>query len=332
MNEVVILVLFAFLVALPFIPGIISLQKKKDTEPLKVDPHYSRDPQYFGQSLRQNLQSSPRVAYHETLNLNDHSSTPQIIASQVQGNENLQLDELYLIHGGSLGSKIKAKAICADDDLMIGQYLHIQKYIDVQGSLTLEAHSNLGISAAASGQLHLQANTQFQRLYGKPIIVHGLAPHIIEPTPSLGDDFVWAHNALRIPQHHVLSHGIVCHGELYLGKESVVQGDLKVYGDLVMYKGAKVNGNIVVRGSIIMYGENIVRGHIHTEKDLIIGPRGSLGRTDVQLSIYAAGKITLLPEVTILGYVVADRGGHVTEDHPLLNNQIIATMVHRLMR
>lgn len=332
MNDITVLILFALLAALPFIPGIILLKKKKDTKPLKVDPKYSRDPQYFGQALRQKLQALPKAIHKDNLESDSISKTPQIIKQQVQGNANLQLDEIYLLNGGILGSQVKAKSICSDANLIIGQYLHIQKCIDVQGHLTLEAHSQLGTSAAASGQLRLQTNTQFQRLYGKPIIVHGLAPNIIEPTPSLGDDFVWARHALRIPQRHVLSHGIVCHGELYLGKNSVVQGDLKVYGDLVMYKGAKVNGNIVVRGSIIMYGENIVRGHIHTEKDLIVGPRSALGRTDVQLSSYAAGKITLLPEVTILGYVVAERGGFVTEEHPLLSNQAIATMVHKLVR
>lgn len=319
MNDVIILILFAVFATLPFMAGIILLKKRNDSKPLNIDPQYSRDPQYFGQALRLKLKDLPKAVYKEQLAPDlDRAPTPQIIENKVIGNANLRLEETYFLQGGLLGPRVHAKAICSDDDLSIDEYFNIKQCIDVQGNLTLEAHSNLGTSAVATGQMNLQPQTQFRRLYGHPIIIHGPPLNIAAPPPSLGDQFMWGRNALRIPKYQILSHGIVCHGSLYLGQDSIVQGDVKVYGDLIMYQGAKIHGNIVVRGSIIMYGENTVCGHIHTEKDLVVGPRSALGRQDVQLSVYAAGKIALLPEVTILGYVVADRGGFITEEHPIL--------------
>lgn len=327
MNDAIILTLFAIFITLPFIAGIILLKKRNDSKPLNIDPQYSRDPQYFGQALRLKLKKLPKAIYKEHLALDlDRTSTPQIIENKVLGNANLHLEETYFLQGGLLGPRVHAKAICSDADLSIDQYFNIKKCIDVQGNLTLEAHSNLGTSAVATGQMNLQPQTQFRRLYGHPIVTHGSPTNSSGPPPSLGDHFMWARNALRIPKHQILSHGIVCHGSLYLGQDSVIQGDIKVYGDLMMYQGAQIHGNVVVRGSIIMYGENTVHGHVHTEKDLVIGPRSTLGRQDVQLSVYAAGKITLLPEVSILGYVVADRGGFITEEHPILKTSTTNTV------
>lgn len=312
MNDLLILLLFVGLMALPFIPGVLFLRRRTDDKPLRVDPEYTRDPLFFGEQMRARYEQALGSAAPESqLQDNAQMAEPLLVAGETLSGAGVSLTEGYLQGGGQLGPGNRVSALVADQSLSTGPGLKVERFMDVRGDLTTAEGSNLGLSAAATGQLALAPATRFQRLYGKPVLTTGLPQTVTSELPSVGDQYLWARDALRIPKNQVLAGGIICHGTLYLGEDSTVLGDVKVYGDLHMLRGARIDGNVVVRGDIYMHSGNHIHGHVHTEKNLWVGPHSTLGREEVQLSFYVAGRTTLASGVRIYGYLVADRGGEV---------------------
>lgn len=321
MRVAVILVVFALLLALPFIPGLLFMRRRRDEQPLHVDPDYSRDPLFFGENLRQKYAQmqgglaavNGTLLQQERADMTAHSewTKPLLVSGTTTTGAHVSLGEVYLQGGGMLGSQNKVASVIADHDLRAGEQLQVKRFVEVKGNLMLGPDSHLGISAAATGRLTLQPGTVFQRLYGQPIVVEGQALHMADPPPSVGDQYLWARDSLRIPKNQVLTDGVICHGALFIGEDSTVLGDVKVYGDLHLLRGAHISGNVVVRGSVVLHGNNKIQGHVHTEKNLFVASGSTLGGPQVQLSFYAAGRTVLAPSVLIHGYLVSDRGGRV---------------------
>jgi len=62
MNFVILILIFAIFITMPFIPGIIELLRPTDDKPMFIKMGYSKDARYFGKSFRKILRNSLKKA------------------------------------------------------------------------------------------------------------------------------------------------------------------------------------------------------------------------------------------------------------------------------
>ena len=191
MNFIILILIFAFFIFLPFVPGIIELLAPADDKPLPVKD-YSRDARYFGGSFRRILKDSfQRDGFEKNISeikLSSGLEKIEIISSDFNSYEK-KLDHMLLVsgnltakHNSNFNKEIYIKgnayfgnnniirAAAVDKNVEINETAKIIRWLDANGGIKAGENSYLGISASCGEKLQLSNGCRFRRLFGNPIL------------------------------------------------------------------------------------------------------------------------------------------------------------------
>jgi len=331
--KVAILVgLGALLLALPFLPGLRELRQPKDAEPIRIDESFTRDPRFFGNSLREKLapfleglpELPARLAIElrrpETLAVYADLRVPEgahedalVVALGVAVLERgARLDETWIRGDADVGPGAHVRALACDGQATLREGARILRWIDVEGHLLAEAGSDLGLSASAAGAVRLSPGCAFRRIWGRPVFVRGEA---VRPAPderlTIEDEVVWGRTRLSLPPGFHLEKDVVALTEVRIGRGAVLSGTIKAHGPIVLGEGVRVRGHLISRKRIEIGSGARIFGNVFAEGDVDIGSGAHVGRKGGTKTVYSGGRVRIGPGAAVLGWLIAERGGHV---------------------
>lgn len=342
------ILLFVFMIAMPFLVGYKELKEKKDDKNLYVNRNYVRKPRYFGESFRllmhqkeQEWENAAKgtvekihLSKDELLTIGQDVSTSPIAAenivlykddTKIPAHSGFQ-KEVYGIKNVTVGSECWARALAVDGDLDFGPYSRVVRWLDVEGNANIGDKAVLGVSASSGKSLNLGHGCKYKRLYA-PLIMVGKSPLAGTPTKLRQMSL-----ALPKPQYNEIMYNIdeiapledkekrpygplifpkivVTNRAITIKKGMVVLGGIKAKKDLTIEDEVIVLGNIFCEG-VLNVGSNCFLGNVvFGQEDINIGKGTEIGQTGKIKSLIARGKIALAQGVKIYGYVLTDEGG-----------------------
>ncbi len=242
--------------------------------------------------------------------------------------ETLWLGDAYTPKDFELGKKAILRTLRCDGKLLLHPESRIIRWVDASwiyamGPLTLPGRTS------ATQRISLSIGIQFERLFAPLIEVFELdasTPHepVVIPSPP-GNAERWSHqhddtqdqqrkvfdDHLYIADNTSLSGDIVCHGDLYLGKNCRCEGNLKVDGHLYVDSGTAIHGHVFCLGSVFMGNDCQINGmtsvlnHFHSGLNCMVG-------SEKQPITLAAGEISLSAGSRIYGQIIARKKGMTT--------------------
>ncbi|MGH2792196.1 MAG: hypothetical protein ACRDJ0_14585, partial [Actinomycetota bacterium] len=75
--------------------------------------------------------------------------------------------------------------------------------------------------------------------------------------------------------------------------------------------GARVQGNLISRKGVTVGSRARVHGNLFAEGDVKVSTGAMIGRPGRFKGLYTSTTVSLGPDVTVYGWVVAERGGKV---------------------
>ena len=341
------ILLFALMIAMPFLLGYKELTEKKDDKNLYVNRNYVRNPRYFGQSFRALLEKSKaewekaqegtvikiHLSKDELLNV-EHNISAEPVAidamAMYMGNSVIAAKsgfqkEVYGQGTMEFGEGCWARAIATDGNLRLAHGCKVVRWLDVEGEGIIEDDAILGISASSGTSLQLGKNCSFKRLYAPKISVgissdavltkaEQLAPTLPKPKFNEIEYNIEKIEPLEDKEKRpygsfVFPKTIVMHKALTIKKDMIVLGNIKAKKDLIIEDNVVVLGNVFCEG-VLTVGKGCVLGSVvFSQEDINLGPGTTVGSKGKLKSLIARGKITLAQGVTVYGYVLTDEGG-----------------------
>jgi len=321
------------LVAVPFLPGVRELRRPRDAEPNRIDETFTRDPRFFGNSLREKLapflEGLPelpvvRLAVElrrpETLAVYTELHVPEgahedalvVALGAATLERGTRLEEMWIRGDADVGPGAQLRALACDGQVTLGAGARILRWLDVEGNLLAEAGSDLGLSASAAGAVRLSPGCTFRRIWGRPVFVRG------EPTETapderltIEDEVVWGRTRLSLPPGFTLDRDLVSLTEVRIGAGASVSGTIKAHGPIFLGEGARVRGHLISRKGVVIGRGARIFGNVFAEGDVELGPGAHVGRKGGTKTVYAGGRVRIGPGGAVLGWLIAERGGRV---------------------
>lgn len=320
-----------FILALPLMPGLVELLNPRDDEPLAIDQTYARDPRFFGRSLRAKLRpfverakaSLPyreeiklrrpeMLEVHRDLQLPARSKSSSILATigllEIGGGS--RLGELYAQHAATVAPGATIRSLACDGDVFIGDDCNVLRWADAEGDVSCGERCELGQSVSAAGVLCVRQGSLFHRLWGLPITTIASVSPLRSPR-SIDDVVVFGERGLSLPPGCALERDLVVRGELRVGAGSTIRGNIKAHGAVVVERGSKIEGNVVARQSVTIAEEVAIEGSVFSEGDVTVGSHTRIGDRGAFKTLYSLGQVSFGDDVTVFGWVVAERGGRI---------------------
>ncbi|HTW84128.1 MAG TPA: polymer-forming cytoskeletal protein [Candidatus Sulfotelmatobacter sp.] len=319
----VTIIAFAAVFFAPLFMAGVELVRKRDAAALPLTPEYVREPRFFARSFREKigrLADAPAgtPAGHVLSRVDDdvhvvdelpyQARTTDTRVLVVRGSADYPKDVVmrdhYVVGNASGGERLRARTILVEGDATLGPGLRVRRWIDAERSLTVRRGSGLGLSGSAGGPVTLEGDVRFTRVFGTPVrtAANGGA---IPAAPHLpGAEIVDAES--------VHAADIVARGDLHIRPGARVHGSVKCHGRLVVGAGAVVDGSVTVRGNVHLGAGAQVTGHVFSEASIVLSHEARVALEGARKSVYAARRIVLGPEVTVWGWVFAERGGRTT--------------------
>ena len=336
MIEIAFLVgAFSALIALPFVPGVVEYVRPRDASALDVVQDNTKEPRHFGMSLRAGLEPflaqvhevptfmdiklrrNEKLEVHDELQILKKTRVSSLLVARdrLEVGADANLSEGYCMGDAVLHDGVRLRGLAVDGTLRLGEHCKVDRWVDAEGAIEIAPNSDLGVSVSSGQSLGVSSGCTFQRLWGLPVIAtaESLAP---EPPSafagaSAADSLVWSRYLLSLPPRSTLNSSLVVHGDLFVGAGSIIEGDVKSHGRIVLHDGVRVSGNVIARKSLTVGAGCIVEGHLFAERDIVLGPRSAVGRSDAYKTVYTSRRIRLFDEAHVFGWIVAEAGGHV---------------------
>lgn len=339
---------FVAMCVLPLVPGLLEVLRPRDRYPLPVDLNYSKDPHYFGRSLRRLLRQALPAA---TVWPGSHAaklSRPEQVrvthAHAVAAAE--RVDEVLLVRGdltvgadaslqrevcvegrASLGPGSQLRAIACDGDLDLVERVQVLRWLDAEGDLRAGPDCRLGQHCSARGRLEIADGCRFARLFGAPIATEGgqarpapvsLRPRIAPVGPDEDGarrtiDQVLRHERgdVRIDPGETVDSDLVATGNLAIGAGAVVRGSVHAVGGVDLAAGATVLGSVFADGPITVGEEATIAGHVFGQDTVTVARGVQIGRPGAVKSLIGNRGVALGGEVVVHGYVLTEGEGLV---------------------
>jgi hypothetical protein len=320
---VVTLVAFVVIFFAPLIMAPLELLRRRDAEALPLTPRYVREPRFFARSFREKIgplvsasadpgerrrpwRSDDVVRVVDELHYlaNAHDNDVVIARADVDYPRQITAKDQYVLGDATGGERLHARTVLVEGSATLGPRVRIRRWIDAEQSLTVGAHSSLGLSASAGGLVTLGADVRFTRVFGTPVWTaanRGTVP--VAPATR---------EALAVERDAVHEGDLIARGDLRVGAGARVHGSLKSHGRLVIEAGALVDGSVIARGDVHIGSDAHVTGHVFSESSIVLGEGAVVAIDGARKSIYSARHITLGPAVTVWGWVFAEHGGRTT--------------------
>ncbi|MGD1066240.1 MAG: polymer-forming cytoskeletal protein [Vulcanimicrobiaceae bacterium] len=320
---VVTLAAFAVVFFAPLIMGPLELLRRRDAEALPLTPRYVREPRFFARSFREKIgplasasagpperrklwRSDDVVRVVDELHYlsRAHDLDVVVVRADVDYPSEITAKDQYVTGDATGGDRLHARTVLVEGSATLGPRLRIRRWIDAEQSLTVGAHSSLGLSASAGGLVTLGADVRFTRVFGTPVWTaanHGTVP----VAPATRD-------ALTVERDAVHEGDIIARGDLRIGAGAKVHGSLKCHRRLVIEAGALVDGSVIARGDVHVGTDAHITGHVFSESSIVLAAGAVIAMEGARKSVYSARRITLGPEVTVWGWVFAEHRGSTT--------------------
>ncbi len=346
-----LLAVFALLIFLPFLPGLVEVYRPRDRYPLPINTAYAKDPRFLGLSARKVFHAAVANAPEgEGPHLLWLSHEEQVVVSGPRTvKEDTAIDHVFYVRGDlgierrcafakdvyasgavSVGEQASLRTLAADGDMDLGPHVAIGRWVDSEGDLTVGERVDLGHSASCAGRLRLGDAVTFTRLYGREITTPGVGG---EGAGPVGLEAEGERSMLKIdPDREIKSIRDVLEyhrGNLEIGAGARVDGPLLVRGDLICGRGAGITGPVRVHGQVTLAEDAVVRGDVFAEGAVRIGRNAAvtgnvfsqdhveiesgarLGRPGADKTVIGKRSITLAEGVRLHGYVLTDGRGKV---------------------
>jgi predicted acyltransferase (DUF342 family) len=344
MNFIILILIFAFFIFLPFVPGIIELLAPADDKPLPVKD-YSRDARYFGGSFRRILKDSfQRDGFEKNISeikLSSGLEKIEIISSDFNSYEK-KLDHMLLVsgnltakHNSNFNKEIYIKgnayfgnnniirAAAVDKNVEINETAKIIRWLDANGGIKAGENSYLGISASCGEKLQLSNGCRFRRLFGNPILTlqdtskvdYGLmdSERTDINNASISTYFNEIINEdMRYDEPAIINGNLIINGSLKINNEFTINGDIKAGGNITVKNAKNVNflGNIISDKTIRMSGNIKVYGNIFAQEEIEL-EGVEVGNINKTKSVISKKKLILGKNVAIYGFVLTEGIGIV---------------------
>lgn len=187
-----VLILFAFMIMLPFLVAIKELLMPKDDTPLFINMFYSKDPLYFGRAFKrmvqgciddnQNCEPSEttelQFSKKEAVEICFAKSIPAFSKSDrilyVKGDFNsgprtVLKKELYIKGKTNIERKNLLRAIFCEQDITLHEDCKVTRWVCGEGNIETSVGCDLGRNIACQGKLELRSKCQFQSAFARPI-------------------------------------------------------------------------------------------------------------------------------------------------------------------
>ena len=298
MTEYMLIFVFAILLLLPFLPGLLEIYLKKDANPIYIKQDYSKDPAYFGRSFQKILMKALKGELKRVNKVTLSKGKPErlivINLSKIGGKlfDLTLVDELKVetdkplealkevIIKGDFNIKHSSifRSLLTLGDLTVDGPLEVKRWIHVEGKANIQAPSNLGVNLYAE-EINILAPCTFKRMFAQVIKV-GKEPR--------EEDFKDNISSIKGT--------IKSKGSLNI---STQDKKLIIEGDLISDKNIVVNGDVWIKGSILSHWGAILL------KGVILGEEGKIK------SVVGKKGVILAKGVKVYGYIHTDGEGKV---------------------
>lgn len=298
------LIAFIFLLLIPFIPALIELKKRKDTEPIAIKQNYSKDPAFFGRSFRRILEEAIAKTDKELLESaksidiplssdkpeklifftdkvgGEHPNSIVFIKGQesktveplITNKEVVAYGDIILEHSTS------ARSMLVFGSLEVKAPLKIARWIHVEGEASIRAPSILGINFYSSERINIESPCIFTRIYAKEINIGREIQKNSFNSPARIEGSIRSKGAINIK---TADKSLIIEGNIISEKDITLEGDVWIKGDIFSHKGILIMSGVVVgmkeaiksvvgKKNVIIKDGAKIYGYIHTDGEGII--------------------------------------------------------------
>jgi cytoskeletal protein CcmA (bactofilin family) len=348
---VVLLLLTTAWVGLALLPALRELARPRDDQPLSVDM-YEADVRSFATGFRRYMneqlpnlritrrlrgghegtlpdgttllklveQASPLIMHGEGLDEGEmgERTTHKLVISyarMILPRGLASVGGLYATEFVCGGESGVFRALLGERDVVLGRNSTVLRWIHSDANLTVEEGSILHGRASADRQLYLAPDTQFERLYGRPVMfgessLPASATDSSETLTAFATEGVLDASPSRtvidgdvvIPPASQLDGNLVVRGSLTVGRGSRVRGSLKCHGSMIIEAGVSVSGSTVAHESIEVHDGAMVGGPVIAEADVTLGD-GVLVGEYASPSTVTAERVFVYPGAAVFGTV-----------------------------
>ncbi len=349
---VILLVAFAGLLVLPFVPGLVEIRRPRDRYPLLVDLAYAKDPRYLGRRLRELLRggleseagdlagthdiqmSKPdRVEVTGPLALAPDSVCETVMYVQGDldaGAASRLRDDAYVLGSAVLRANCDVRTLACDGEIRLGAGTRVRRWLDGDHDIWAAERCDLGAYCATAGALHLADGVRFTRLFGEPILTHGARPRPpvalppdLPPLPrperprneltaSIDEALAWHAGDLTLAPDSRQEGDAVVRGDLCLERGAVLRGRVRVHGTCRLDAGSVLDGDIYADGDVVLGDDVTVTGTVFTQAQVTVGRGTQVGRPGAVKSVVGNRGVVLGAEVVVHGQVHAEHEGRVS--------------------
>ena len=305
---------FITLLVLAFVPAVRELKEKEDAKELYINMDYSKDPHYFGDSFRRILTNAvEKAGVDQTISEMKLSRNEDVLITgtysyivvnseqhvllcrgnlEIEG-PNTRNKEAYVMGNATMSDGSAITAMAVDGNLKLGKDVHVVRWLDSRGGITMGDNCDLGVSVSGTGRVTLGKDCKFLRIFGKPVATR---------------EFVSQMNFIRPVKKQEKYRHIL--GNYKITRGVILDQDLKIEGDFVILTRERVEiyGSVFVEGSVRIDGNVLITGNIFSQQTIHL--RGvEVGSSDGIKSVISKKEIVLFPDVVVHGYVMTEGRG-----------------------
>lgn len=304
MLEIFLLIIaFIFLLLLPFLPSILELILKKDKEPIPIDQHRTKEPDYFGKSfikllttalkdlniqkieelkpvylkLKLNREEWVGVLNSEDL-LETNVPTPIIYTqSAIFNHSHIFRRELLIFGDAVFLNTCVARSLYVKGNCFIEAPVRIVRWVHVEGNLITKSKADLGVSVYAL-EVKIRNRTTFKRAYAKKIDTSD--EPLLDKKPTQEERTININGSFSVRGSITIGDKegpVVVNGDIFSDGDVQIEGSVWVKGNVFSQSSITLKNGVVIgiegkvksavaRGKILIEGPFRIYGYLHSEK------------------------------------------------------------------
>lgn len=338
---IILMMIFVFMLLAPIIGSVIFYKKHKG-DILYINQGRIRNARYFGLSFSAIMKKQmPHIKQNkiflskeeEVLNAESISENEKIIDKLVisrmelfQTPKTVETYQKEIYSAGDLildKKNLRIRAAYSEKRIIVGNDVHVMRWIDAEQTMSIYDNCELGISATAGDRLSIGNNCSFRRLYA-PEILLGQYPGdnrnaLKDKNPeilNMGVQRNRTHNVRyinkeRMNKDGVVDYSIISYANVKVTENVIVQGDIRSHKSVRIFDGAVVCGNIFAEKDIFI-GRNVaVLGNVFSQGNIKIEQNAMIGRPNRISSVIARKNITINDYCFVYGYISCEKQGMI---------------------
>jgi cytoskeletal protein CcmA (bactofilin family) len=356
-TELLLLLITATLILLPFIPTLREWLQPTDATPLPIDQFATQRLRHLADSMRGLMetllgQSPTRAELHGYGKSLFHNGTQITILHNEDGMGDAQtgdvleavgkrgqiavfvesaaitpgcetLADIYAMEDLHIGDDVSLRAGCVLGDARIGANVLVHRWIDAD---TIVAGQNLAVHGriTALKSISFSHNSTFVRggaptmYFGDEVSRHATPIHVEHPIATPADTKRFLFDGDITVAEDTPRHGnFIVRGSARVNAGCHIAGSIKTYDFLRIGENVNIAGAVMASKAIVIGAGCAILGPIISEDDIIIGPNCLIGSPAIPTTV-TCRKLVVAKGVVIHGVVTTLDSAHVVfEEIPL---------------